>query len=72
MSAPTVAARDALARLDDDLPVSATDRRLLDLFEAHRQWGQRPCLVCGAPFGGPECGTCTADHDRAVERAGDL
>jgi hypothetical protein len=66
------AALDALARLDDGLPVSATDRRLLAVFEEHCRWGQPiPCLICGARTGGPECGTCTADHDRAVARTAD-
>ncbi len=72
MTAPTLAAQDALARLDDGLPVSDTDRRLLAVFEEHCQWGQRPCLVCGAAFGGPECGTCTVDHDLAVARGLDV
>jgi hypothetical protein len=63
---------EALARLDDGLPVSDADRRLLPGFDEHCQWGQTiPCLICGAKAGGPECGTCTASHDRAVARAAD-
>jgi hypothetical protein len=29
------------------------------------------CVICGNPDG-PECASCTASHDKAVERAGDV
>lgn len=29
------------------------------------------CVICGGD-NGPECATCTAAHDKAVDRAGDL
>lgn len=67
------AALDVLARLDDGLPISTADRNVLDVFDEHCRWGaQRFCLICGVEGQGPECDTCTARHDQAVERSGDL
>lgn len=67
MTAPA----DALARIDDGIPLPA-DRALAELFDRHLRWDARPCLVCGAEFGGPECVTCVIAHDQAVERSVDV
>ena len=32
----------------------------------------RPCLICDAPAGGPECPSCTATYDRVVARLADV
>lgn len=67
------AATDALARLDDGLQTSSADRRMLAVFDQHCRWeAQDFCLICGTEGQGPECDSCTALHDQAVARAGDL
>jgi hypothetical protein len=72
MTAPTTSAQDVLSRIDDGLPVTPADRRMLDLFDAHLQWGQRPCLVCGAEAGGPECTLCVIAAEVEAKRQDDI
>jgi len=78
-----VTALNLIADLDDGLPVSPADLALLEIAEQHasdrwyridrqvEQWQADRCVICGGPDG-PECAGCTADWDKAVERAGDL
>ena len=47
------------------------DLVVIEVFERHLRWEAPPCVICGEP-GGPECVRCHVDHDKAVERSGDL
>lgn len=76
------AALDAIARLDDGAAL-AGDRELADaydwassvyLYRAEQRlerFRADRCVICDGPDG-PECDSCTAGHDHAVSRSGDL
>lgn len=52
--------------------VSPTDWAAMDRNERKQAVDRvRSCTVCGGSDG-PECARCTAIHDKAVDRAGDL
>lgn len=65
------AALDALARLDDGVPLPG-DRTLADLFDQHIQWD---AFVPPAPFcrhgNTADCNSCFLDHDDLMRRADD-
>lgn len=79
MTAPT----DALTRIDFGLALPG-DRVLADVLERHCRddWSgfdarlaaqdADRCVICGQAGYGPECGPCTADWDRGLDRAVDL
>jgi hypothetical protein len=66
------AALGAIAHLDDAPALSPEDLAALAVFDRHVRWDAGLCVVCGKPGGGPECGSCTADHDKAIDRNGNL
>jgi hypothetical protein len=71
MTAPTLAAQ-ALDRLDDGLPISTADRRVLAVFDEHCRWGaQRFCLICGAEGQGSECDRCVIAAEVEAKRTAD-
>lgn len=66
------AALDALARLDDGLPLPGDDV-LLAVFDRHCQWGAftapEPLCQHGQTA---DCNSCFLDHDDLMRRAEDI
>jgi hypothetical protein len=66
------AATDALCRLDDGNPLPG-DRTLAAIFDRHCAWD---AFVWPEPLcrhgNTTDCNSCFLDHDKAVDRSGDL